>query len=203
MMPAVFALCLGSIAGYARFTRAELSEVLTGEFMLLARTKGLTKKQAILRHAMRNSMVVIFPSILSEFIGVLSGSLIIEQIFAVNGIGQLYLKSIFLRDYDVFMATSMFYTVIGLTGDYWISNANLEGPLNYFVGVGFGATVGFDKDIILSGAARLPVGINMFFADGVVEPYIQIVPQLPVQILPSIAVGNFSVDAAAGIRFWF
>ena len=95
------------------------------------------------------------------------------------------------------------YTVIGLTGDYWISNANLEGPLNYFVGVGFGATVGFAKDIILSGAARLPVGINMFFADGVVEPYVQIVPQLPVQILPSIAVGNFSVDAAAGIRFWF
>ena len=49
MLPAVFALCLGSIAGYARYTRAELSEVLTGEFMLLARTKGLTKTQATVR----------------------------------------------------------------------------------------------------------------------------------------------------------
>ena len=46
MVPAVFAMSFGSIAGYARFTRAELTEVLTSEFMLLARTKGLTKSQA-------------------------------------------------------------------------------------------------------------------------------------------------------------
>ena len=115
MLPAVFALCLGSIAGYARFTRAELSEVLTGEYMLLARTKGLTKSQAIYRHAMRNSMVVIFPSILSEFIGVLSGSLIIESMFGINGVGGLYLKSITFQDYDFFMLLSGFYTLIGLT----------------------------------------------------------------------------------------
>ena len=115
MLPAVFALCLGSIAGYARFTRAELSEVLTGEFMLLARTKGLTKKQAIYRHAMRNSMVVIFPSILSEFISVLSGSLVIERMFAINGVGGLYLNSITFQDYDFFMLLSGFYTLVSLT----------------------------------------------------------------------------------------
>ena len=115
MLPAVFALCLGSIAGYARFTRAELSEVLTGEFMLLARTKGLTKSQAIYRHAMRNSMVVIFPSILSEFISVLSGSLIIEKMFAINGVGGLYLNSITFQDYDFFMLLSGFYTLVSLT----------------------------------------------------------------------------------------
>ncbi len=115
MIPAVFALCLGSIAGYARFTRAELSEVLTGEYMLLARTKGLTKSQAIYRHAMRNSMVVIFPSILSEFIGVLSGSLIIESMFGINGVGGLYLNTITFQDYDFFMLLSGFYTLVGLT----------------------------------------------------------------------------------------
>ena len=115
MLPAVFALCLGSIAGYARYTRAELSEVLTGEFMLLARTKGLTKGQAIYRHAMRNSMVVIFPSILSEFISVLSGSLIIEKMFAINGVGGLYLNSITFQDYDFFMLLSGFYTLVSLT----------------------------------------------------------------------------------------
>ena len=115
MLPAVFALSLGSIAGYARFTRAELSEVLTGEFMLLARTKGLTKGQAIYRHAMRNSMVVIFPSILSEFISVLSGSLIIENMFSINGVGGLFLESINYQDYDFFMLLSAFYTLIGLT----------------------------------------------------------------------------------------
>ena len=115
MIPAVFALCLGSIAGYARYTRAELSEVLTGEFMLLARTKGLTKRQAIYRHAMRNSMVVIFPSILSEFVSVLSGSLIIEQMFSINGVGGLYLNSITFQDYDFFMLLSGFYTLVSLT----------------------------------------------------------------------------------------
>ena len=115
MLPAVFALCLGSIAGYARYTRAELSEVLTGEFMLLARTKGLTKGQAIYRHAMRNSMVVIFPSILSEFVSVLSGSLIIERMFGINGVGGLYLNSITFQDYDFFMLLSGFYTLVSLT----------------------------------------------------------------------------------------
>lgn len=115
ILPAVFALCLGSIASYARYTRAELSEVLTGEFMLLARTKGLTKRQAIFRHAMRNSMVVIFPSILSEFVSVLSGSLIIEKMFGINGVGGLYLNSITFQDYDFFMLLSGFYTLVSLT----------------------------------------------------------------------------------------
>ena len=62
MIPAVLAMSFGSIAGYARGTRAELTEVLTSEFMLLARTKGLTKSMATIRHALRNAMVKIFVS---------------------------------------------------------------------------------------------------------------------------------------------
>ncbi len=117
MLPAVFAMSFGSIAGYARFTRAELTEVLTSEFMLLARTKGLTKSQATVRHALRNSMVPIFPSIVGEFISVLSGSLIIERIFSIPGVGALYLSAINatpVPDYDFFMMLSAFYTLIGL-----------------------------------------------------------------------------------------
>ena len=114
MLPAVLSLCLGSIAGYARYTRAELSEVLTSEFMLLARTKGLTRGQATFKHALRNSMVVIFPSILSEFISVLSGSMIIENMFSIPGVGKLYLNAINAQDYDFFMLLSGFYTFVGL-----------------------------------------------------------------------------------------
>lgn len=114
MLPAVFSLCLGSIAGYARFTRAELTEVLTSEFMLLARTKGLTRGQATVRHALRNAMVPIFPSILSEFVSVLSGSLVIEQMFSIPGVGRLYLDSIVSKDYDFFMLLSGFYCLVGL-----------------------------------------------------------------------------------------
>ncbi len=117
MLPAVFAMSFGSIAGYARYTRAELTEVLTSEFMLLARTKGLTRSQATLRHALRNSMVPIFPSIVGEFISVLSGSLILEKIFGIPGVGGLYLAAINatpVPDYDFFMMLSAFYTLIGL-----------------------------------------------------------------------------------------
>lgn len=114
MLPAVFSLSLGSIAGYARYTRAELTEVLTSEFMLLARTKGLTRAQATVRHALRNAMVPIFPSIIGEFISVLSGSLIIENIFSVPGVGGLYLASINAQDYDFFMLLSSFYLLVGL-----------------------------------------------------------------------------------------
>jgi len=114
MFPAVLALSLSSIAGYARFTRAELTEVLTSEYLLLARTKGLTRAQTTVRHALRNAMVPIFPSIISEVIAVLGGSLIIESIFVVPGVGPLYVNSITSRDYNFFILLSAFYTLIGL-----------------------------------------------------------------------------------------
>ncbi|MDO5738505.1 MAG: ABC transporter permease [Eubacteriales bacterium] len=89
VVPAVLSLSFGFIAGLTRFTRAELTEVLTNDYMLLARTKGLTKSQATRRHALRNAMVPILPSIIGSFIGILSGSLIIEKIFGVPGVGNL------------------------------------------------------------------------------------------------------------------
>ena len=115
MIPAVLSLCFGSIAGYARYTRAELTEVLTSEYLLLARTKGLTRGQTTLRHALRNAMVPIFPMILGEFVSVLSGSMIIEAVFDIPGVGGLYLKSITVLDYDFFMLLSGFYTLVSLT----------------------------------------------------------------------------------------
>lgn len=114
MLPAIISLSLSSIAGYARFTRAELTEVLTSDYLLLARTKGLTRAQTTTRHALRNAMVPIFPSIVSEVILVLSGSLIIESIFVVPGVGPLYVDSITALDYNFFLLLSSFYTLIGL-----------------------------------------------------------------------------------------
>lgn len=114
MLPAVLSLSFGTIAGFTRTTRAELTEVLTSEFMLLARTKGLTKAQATVRHAMRNCMVIVVPSIFGSFIGVMSGSLIIEKIFSIPGVGGLYLNSINAPDYPMFMLVTIFYTAVGL-----------------------------------------------------------------------------------------
>jgi oligopeptide transport system permease protein len=114
MLPAVMSLSFGVIAGFARTTRAELTEVLTSEFMLLARTKGLTKAQATIRHALKNCMVVILPSIFGQFIGIMSGSLIIEKIFSIPGVGQLYINSINAPDYPMFIMNTAFYTTISL-----------------------------------------------------------------------------------------
>ena len=114
MIAPVLALSFGEIAGLCRFTRAELTETLTSDYMLLARTKGLSRRQATTRHALRNAMVPILPMLISSFIGILGGSMIIEKIFSIPGVGQLYIKSIELRDYDVFMMDGVFYTFIGL-----------------------------------------------------------------------------------------
>ena len=116
----VLSLSFGTIAGLTRSTRAELTEALTSDYMLLARTKGLTKSQAIFKHALKNAMVPILPGIISSFVGILSGSFIIEQIFAVPGVGSLYIKSISLRDYDVFVFVTAFYTFIGLAANILI-----------------------------------------------------------------------------------
>lgn len=114
MVPAILSLSFGTIAGFARTTRAELTEVLTSEFMLLARTKGLTKTQATVRHALRNCFVVIVPAIFGQFIGILGGSLIIEGIFGIPGVGGLTLKAITGLDYNIFILSTCFYTAIGL-----------------------------------------------------------------------------------------
>ena len=114
MFPAVLSLAFGTVAGLTRFTRAELSEVLTGEYLLLARAKGLNRSQSLFRHALRNAMVPILPMILGEFIGIMGGSLIIEGIFAIPGVGSLYTSAISVRDYNFFMALTGFYTLIGL-----------------------------------------------------------------------------------------
>lgn len=114
MIMPILALSFGEIAGLCRFTRAELTETLTQDYMLLARTKGLTKSQATNRHALKNAMVPILPMIISSFIGILGGSMIIEQIFSIPGVGSLYIKSIQSFDYDVFMLDTIFYILISL-----------------------------------------------------------------------------------------
>lgn len=110
----VTASVFGPIAGLTRLTRAELTEVMTSEFLLLARTKGLTRRQSITRHAMRNSMVPLVPSIIFAFVGILSGSVILEQIYSIPGTGRIALRALMQRDYNVMLVSTAFYTSIGL-----------------------------------------------------------------------------------------
>lgn len=110
----VLSLSFGSVCGYTRFVRAELCEVMSSEYLLLARTKGLTKNQAITRHALRNAFVPILPSILAEFIGVFSGSMILESIYDIPGIGKIYISALNGKDYNVLLVDMAIFTIVGL-----------------------------------------------------------------------------------------
>lgn len=112
----ILALTTGSVAGLTRMTRAELTEVLTSEFMLLCRTKGLSRRQSTIRHAMRNSMVPLVPTIIFSFVGLLSGSVIIEIIYGIPGTARIYLRALAKNNYDynLILGITAFYTIIGL-----------------------------------------------------------------------------------------
>lgn len=112
----VIALSVGPIAGLTRITRAELTEVLTSEYLLLARTKGLNRFQATIRHALRNSLLPLVPSIIGSFVGIMFGSLVIEQIYGIKGVGGILLTAISETqpDHDLAMAALSFYTIIDL-----------------------------------------------------------------------------------------
>ena len=112
----IIALSVGPIAGLTRITRAELTEVLTSEYLLLARTKGLNRFQATIRHALRNSLLPLVPSIIGSFVGIMFGSLVIEQIYGIKGVGGILLTAISETqpDHDLAMAALTFYTIIDL-----------------------------------------------------------------------------------------
>ena len=116
----VFVLSFGSICGYCRSVRAELCEVMESEYLLLARTKGLTKKQSIIRHALRNAMVPIVPSILGEFVGILGGSMILESLYGIPGIGSLFIEALNGKDYNVLFVDMALFTTISLVAGVFL-----------------------------------------------------------------------------------
>ena len=112
----VASISFGSICGYTRIVRAELCEVMSSEYLLLARTKGLTKNQAIVRHALRNAFVPILPTILADFILVFSGGVILESLYNIPGVGKLYMQAVNQTnpDYNVLLVDMAVFTTIGL-----------------------------------------------------------------------------------------
>ena len=114
MVLPILALSLNPIATIARYLRGELIETLSSEFMLLARTKGLSQRQATWRHAFRNSMVPIANTIIPMITGIMGGSLVIEKLFAVPGEGGLLVDSIMAGDHFLTVALLIFYSTMSL-----------------------------------------------------------------------------------------
>ena len=110
----ILALSFSPIATITRYLRGELIETLSSEYMLLARTKGLKKSQAVIRHAFRNSMVPLANIIIPLFTNIMGGSLVVETIFAVPGIGGIMKESINVSDYSLALGSMLFYSFISI-----------------------------------------------------------------------------------------
>lgn len=114
MILPIVALALNPIATIARYLRGELIENISSEYLLLARTKGLTRAQATVRHAFRNSMMPITSTLVSLITGVMGGSLVIEKMFSVPGMGGKLIDSIMAGDHFLTVAVLIFYAIISL-----------------------------------------------------------------------------------------
>ncbi|HKD12614.1 MAG TPA: ABC transporter permease, partial [Thermoanaerobaculia bacterium] len=110
----VACLTYGSLAFYARLVRASVAETRTMDYVLAARARGLTRRQAVWRHAFRNALLPLITILGLVLPGLLSGSVVIEKIFAWPGLGRLYFDSILARDYPVVLALSLLVAVATL-----------------------------------------------------------------------------------------
>lgn len=115
MILPILALSFGGISTITRYMRAELFEALSSEYMLLSKAKGLTQVQATLRHALRNSFIPLCNVIIPMFMNLLSGSMVVESIFGIPGIGGLAAASIQTSDYYLTVAVLFFYSIISLS----------------------------------------------------------------------------------------
>lgn len=111
VMPTV-ALCMFTIATVARFTRTELLEVLGTDYILLAESKGISGPQLIIKHQLRNALIPIITVIAPLVVDLMTGSLVVEKIFSIPGIGSLLVTAIQSNDYNVIIALSFIYSAM-------------------------------------------------------------------------------------------
>nr|WP_298250330.1 oligopeptide ABC transporter permease OppB [uncultured Halomonas sp.] len=105
----VVALSIQQIAYIARMMRASMIEILGSHFIRTARAKGLTETEVIWRHALRPAMLPVVSYLGPAIAGIITGSVVIEQIFGIPGIGRYFVQAALNRDYTLVMGTVVFY----------------------------------------------------------------------------------------------
>lgn len=106
------ALGTGGAAFIARLTRSSVLELMVQDHVRTARAKGLHQRTVIARHVVRNAMLPVITILGPALAGLITGTIIIERVFGVPGMGYLFIDSITTRDYPVIMATTLFYAFI-------------------------------------------------------------------------------------------
>lgn len=119
IMPAI-AMGTGMSASIARLTRASLLQVIREDYIRTARAKGLHERAVIAIHALKNSMIPVVTIMGPLFAAVVTGSLIIEQIFGINGMGRHFVQSVGNRDYPLLMGVTLVYTFLLIAANLFV-----------------------------------------------------------------------------------
>ncbi|MEF9968135.1 MAG: ABC transporter permease, partial [Longicatena sp.] len=106
------ALSLFTIANVARFTRSEMIDVLGSDYIQLAQSKGIKEWKLIIKHALRNALIPIITVMGPLLVGLLTGSMVVEKIFGIPGLGSLMVLAIQYNDYNVVIACAFIYSAL-------------------------------------------------------------------------------------------
>jgi len=120
VLPAL-ALSFGTVAVLARLMRATLLEVLQMDYIQTARAKGLSGPAVLVRHALRNALLPVLTIIGPLFVNVITGTLVIEQVFAVPGLGKHFVESVYASDYTMIAGLTIFYSAM-LIAVLWLTD---------------------------------------------------------------------------------
>ncbi len=111
ILPSI-ALATGPLAIIARFVRSSMLDVLEQNYMKTAEAKGISTTGVVVKHGIRNALIPVISFIGPLFASIITGTFVIEKIFAIPGIGKYFVDSIFNRDYPVIMGTTIFFSLI-------------------------------------------------------------------------------------------
>lgn len=115
----ILALSFGAFATSARFTRTQMIECLNSDYVLLAKAKGVSDFSLIFKHAFRNALIPIVTILPFSFLLVITGSIIVESIFAIPGMGKTMVEAINGNDYPMILGVTFFYTLL-ILGAYFL-----------------------------------------------------------------------------------
>ncbi|WP_338753564.1 oligopeptide ABC transporter permease [Bacillus sp. FJAT-52991] len=106
------ALSVFVIATVARYMRSELLEILNSDYIMLARAKGISSTGIMVKHALRNALIPIITLLGPLAVNIMTGSLVIERIFGIPGLGDQFVRSILTNDFTVIMGITLFYSAL-------------------------------------------------------------------------------------------
>ena len=117
MVLPVLVMSVSGIGGITRYVRASMIDVLRMDYIKTARAKGLREKTVIYIHAFRNALIPVVTITTWWIIGLFGGSIVIESVFLIPGLGKMLIDSLMQRDFAVVLTMQMFYVVLSLAGN--------------------------------------------------------------------------------------